>query len=203
MTTKKSAPKAKPKPAKATTAKPETFFYVFGVNESGKPRGARFVAAQADSISDVLQAMKLTICHDTSPRMTELGMKLPLGRIYARGKAFVPFIRKEHYEQLRAAQFGPPSAPAGQEIPPDQIANSEVAKSWDEVTPGRHVLAHASHIEGWWEAVIVAREDEIVTLTWRDYPEEGQVRRHITSLALTHPGPYFSQPSLTAPEAKA
>jgi hypothetical protein len=187
---KAAAAKAVPKKATEASGTTSKFIYVFGAHDGGKPRGARFSLQDVDKIMEAVRELKLAMGEDHSPRMAELGMKLPLGRIYARGKAFIPFIRKELFEQLRDAQFGPPSAPAGKEIPQSDIAYADSPTSWKEITLGNEVIAHATHIEGWWEATVVARDGDTITLKWTDYPEEGQVRRHITSIALRHPGPY-------------
>jgi hypothetical protein len=187
----KAAPaKADPKKTAETTGSPNRFIYVFGAEEGGKPRGARFSLPDVDKIMDSVREMKLAMCEDHSPRMTELGMKLPLGRVYARGKAFIPFIRKELFDQLRDAQFGPPSAPAGKEIPQSDVAYADSPTSWKEITVGNEVIAHNTDLEGWWEAIVVARDGDLVTVKWTDYPQEGMVKRHITSIALRHPGPY-------------
>lgn len=190
---KKPVPKSAAK--KQPTKKPEQiakFLYVFGESDGGKPRGARFPAAQSAQIGGAVSELKLAMCTDTSPRLTELGMKLPLGRVYARGKAFIPFIKKELLDQLRDAQYGPTSAPAGQEIAKEDVTLPDGPMTWDEVKTGDLVIAHQNHLEGWWEAQVIEREDDILTITWADYPDEGQVRRHITSIALRHPGPIKS-----------
>jgi hypothetical protein len=200
---KKSQSVKKP-PAKAATKEQPTkkaaadepglakFLYVFGQSDGGKPRGARFPVAQFGQIQEAVGELKLATCSDTSPRLTELGMKLPLGRVYARGKAFIPFIKKELLDQLRDAQYGPMSAPAGQEIAKEDVTLPDGPMTWDEVKAGDLVIAHQNHVEGWWEANVVEREEDILTLTWVDYPDEGQVRRHIASIALRHPGPIKS-----------
>jgi hypothetical protein len=42
--------------------------------------------------------------------------------------------------------------------------------------------------EGWWEAILLAIADDVVTLCWRDDPEFGFRRRRRDELALLHPG---------------
>ncbi len=179
---------------KSPLAKPGsgTFLYVFGIGDGGKPRGARFPEAQSAQISGAVGELKLAMCTDTSARLTELGMKLPLGRVFARGKAFIPFIQKELFEQLRDAQYGPISAPAGQEIAKEDVFLPDGPTTWDEVVVGSEVIGHDSLDDGWWESRIVNREGDIVTLEWTDYPHEGLAKRHITSIALRHPGPIKS-----------
>lgn len=145
---KKSQSVKKP-PAKAATKEQPTkkaaadepglakFLYVFGQSDGGKPRGARFPVAQFGQIQEAVGELKLATCSDTSPRLTELGMKLPLGRVYARGKAFIPFIKKELLDQLRDAQYGPMSAPAGQEIAKEDVTPQQRGSCKPASTSGK------------------------------------------------------------------
>jgi hypothetical protein len=42
-------------------------------------------------------------------------------------------------------------------------------------------------IEGWWEAIVIATDNDMLTLTWRDYPKVPPVTRHRTAVALVKP----------------
>src|ERR1700683_4059068 len=90
--------------------------FVYGLDETGKPKGARFPAAEAEKVLPVATAMKLQSCQDCSEEAVTLGMKLPVGRIYARGKAFIPNIKRDLYDRLVAAL-----APAGDENNHSQV----------------------------------------------------------------------------------
>ena len=83
---------------------PATFdkFFVFGLDDKGKPRGARF-AEFNERASNFAVDLKLTGIHPASPAVTEIGMKLPPGRLYSSGKAFIPNIRRDLVDKLQAA----------------------------------------------------------------------------------------------------
>ncbi len=51
------------------------------------------------------------------------------------------------------------------------------------------MIAHQSAIAGWWEAIVLARDGEMLALKWRDYPDEANVLRHVASVALMKPAP--------------
>jgi hypothetical protein len=51
------------------------------------------------------------------------------------------------------------------------------------------VLVHESPADGWWEAVVIHREAEVLTLRFRDYPKLPAFVRHISAIALVNPGP--------------
>ncbi len=89
---------------------------------------------------------------------------------------------------------------AGQPVPaePDQQngggsaapqAAPGLPTSWDDIAVGHLVIAHQSAIAGWWEAIVLARDGEMLTLKWRDYPDEANVLRHAGAVALLKPSP--------------
>ena len=91
-------------PDKKPASSPDKLF-VFGVDDDGKPRGARFSEFNEKVVSAAGQ-MELTSVHPASAAFTELAMKLPIGRLYASGKAFVPPIRRDLLGKLKAALEG-------------------------------------------------------------------------------------------------
>jgi hypothetical protein len=177
--------------------------FVFGLDENGKPRGARFPQGLKDNIAAAAIDMKFNLVHDHSAEFTALGMKLPVGRIYGSGRSFIPPIRRDLYDKLKAAQSRP-----GERIPggvPINIESDKIGETvsgvelgipmannlprdWQAIEPGNLIIAQSSHIEGWWEALVVERAADILTLRWRDYPDEGTVQRHVGTVALINPG---------------
>jgi len=49
------------------------------------------------------------------------------------------------------------------------------------------VIAHENMIEGWWEAIVIANDNDMLTLRWRDYPKQENVVRHVSAVALMKP----------------
>jgi hypothetical protein len=43
--------------------------------------------------------------------------------------------------------------------------------------------------QGWWEAIVQARDGDMLTLKWRDWPGYPNVTRHAGSVALLKPTP--------------
>ena len=41
----------------------------------------------------------------------------------------------------------------------------------------------------WWEAIVLARDGDMLTLKWPDYPWQANVVRHAGSVALLKPTP--------------
>jgi hypothetical protein len=190
-------------------ATPVSPVFAFGLDENGKPRGARFPQGLNDNLVNAALQMNCRVIQNYSAALTALGMKLPVGRVYASGKAFVPNIRGDLYDKLEAARQQPPEEiegvtpvnlfkerPAASE-PSDKPTNaacvspmvSGLPKSWETIAVGHMVLAFEGPGEGWWEAVVVHREDEILTLRYRDYPKVKPFQRHLSTVALINPGP--------------
>jgi hypothetical protein len=198
---------------KLSTNSPAQLF-VLGLDESGKPKGARFPASEIDTVSPVVRAMSLAVYQPCSDEVANLGMQLPVGRIYARGKAFIPRIKRDLHDELLAAlascsgkadrpqaeptaaglaaQEGstgvaPPSTDAGAAIQPPLA--SGLPQNWESIASGNMVLADAGPGEGFWQAIVVGRDNEILTLRYRDYPKVPKFERHVSTVALINPRP--------------
>jgi len=188
---------------KKAASTPDKFF-VFGVDNQAKLRGARFTEFNERALSFALD-LGLVGVHPASPAFAEIGMKLPQGRLYASGKGFIPNIRRELVEKLEAVLATPGDESQKHKAPDQSVegnGNPETAnirtispitaglpRNWDEIQPGHVVIIHESPADGWWEALVLAREAEILSLRFRDYPRQPQFQRHISQVALINPGP--------------
>jgi len=167
---------------------------VLGPDDEGKPRAARFPASQTNLVAKAAKAMSLTVCRADAEALAELAKKLHPGRLYATGRAFVPPVSRNLYgkivEQLKLA---------GQPVPemPDQADTDQSAAeapapglpaTWDDIAVGHLVIAQEGVKDGWWEAIVLARDGDMLTLKWRDY-QQPNVVRHAGSVALLKPTP--------------
>jgi len=89
----------------------------------------------------------------------------------------VPNIRQTLYSQIVAALAGTPEAPRGkaQDLP---TVASDLPKTWDDIGPGHLVIAQESHDNGWWEAICIRRDGDMLTFRFRDYPKLPRFSRH-------------------------
>jgi hypothetical protein len=166
---------------------------LFGTDEHGKPRAAWFEAANPDLITKAAAAMKLQLFRPLTASQIELAKKLPVGRIHANGTGFVPAIRGDLYSELKLA--AEPSQQSGTTASPDAASPAAapatpahgLPKDWDSIEVGQLVIAHENMIEGWWEAIVVANDNDMLTLRWRDYPKTPPVTRHASAVALIKP----------------
>jgi hypothetical protein len=65
---------------------------VLGLDEQQKPRGARFEKASLDLVTKAADAMGLKVYQANASEVVDIAKKLPLGRLYAAGRGFVPNI---------------------------------------------------------------------------------------------------------------
>ncbi len=76
---------------------------VLGFDDQQKPRGARFIDAKPDLVAKAADLMGFKVYDASSPEFAEAAKKLPLGRLYANGRGFVPNIRQSLYSDLVVA----------------------------------------------------------------------------------------------------
>ncbi len=71
---------------------------------------------------------------------------------------------------------------------PASAATSPRPADWDEIGLGSLVLATTGTDDGWWEALVIRLDGDVLTLKWRDFPREPVVMRRRTELALLPTG---------------
>ena len=170
---------------------------LFGIDSHGKPKGARFGKDQADLAIKAASQLQLRVLASNDPKVADLVTRLPVGRVHATGRTFVPFIRRDLYDKLVAAApngnahpASPPesgsSGAAGAKPPGSSSPN--LPKTWQEIGLGDLVVAQEGTEDGWYEAIVAEVNGDMLTLRWRDYPRERRVIRHRQRLGLLYPG---------------
>jgi hypothetical protein len=199
------------KPAKATErgAAQCPGVVLFGLDETGKPRAARFRPDHGEPALMAAELMNLNVCHLTSPELTEIAQKLPAGRIHANGRGFVPNVRRDLYDRLvdaalaASADAAPsqtdanhpePAAEAGETArgsnadPAAPAAAQGYPRDWDDISVGHLVIALADDGDGWWEAIVIGTDGDMLTMRWRDYPTYEKFTHNRSNVALLKPG---------------
>ena len=172
--------------AAAPTATPPLI--VLGFDEQQKPRGAKFVDAKRDLVLKAADLMGLKVYQASPPEVAELAKKLPLGRLYANGRGFVPNIRQLLYSDLVVALALEGQAALSKNGNNDSLPVARgLPRSWDEIAAGHLVVAQESLEYGWWEAIVLERKGDSFTLQYRDYPHLPKFVRHRSGIALMCP----------------
>jgi hypothetical protein len=178
----------KPTKGNGNSSKLSSALFVLGYDDEQKPRGARFVDANPNLVSKAAELMDLNVYEATSGDLAEVAKKLPVGRLYSTGKGFVPNIRQTLYSDIVAALAITPSAARGKDQDFPSVA-SGLPTTWDEIGPGHLVIAQESAENGWWEAICIKADGNMLTLRFRDYPKLPKFARHKTAVALVCPEP--------------
>jgi hypothetical protein len=173
----------------STPASDDIGLLVLGFDDQQKPCGARFVDAKPDLVAKAAQLMGLKVYKANSPDVAEVAKKLPVGQLYANGRGFVPNVRQALYSDVIVALAAEPQqAAVGTD---DDKASTPVARglprNWEEIAPGHLVIAQESLDYGWWEAIVLDRKDDMLTLRFRDYPRLPKFFRHRSAIALMSP----------------
>jgi hypothetical protein len=153
---------------------------LFGIDSRGKPKGARFGREHASLAIKAATQLQLNVLASNDPRVAEIAARLPVGRVHATGRTFVPFIRRDLYDKLVAAA---PNGNLGQPLTPPSGATGGAAgsrppgsspnlpRTWHEIGVGDLVVAQEEDpTDGWYEAIVVEVTNDMFTLRWRDYP---------------------------------
>jgi hypothetical protein len=90
-------------------------------------------------------------------------------------------------QTLGPARAGPPQAPPTGPARPGTANPGDPAPDWGRIGPGSLVLATVAAGEAWWESDVVAVNDNLLTLKWRDFPDEPIFVRQRSRVALLHP----------------
>jgi len=161
---------------------------VLGFDEQQKPRGAKFVDAKLDLVTKAADLMGLKVYEATAEEVAELAKKLPVGRLYANGRGFVPNIRQSLYSDLVVALALEGQAALSKNGDNGSLpAARGLPRSWDDIAPGHLVIAQESLEYGWWEAIVLDRKGDSFTLRYRDYPHLPKFVRHCSGIALMCP----------------
>jgi hypothetical protein len=193
-------------PQRQTSSSPAVPVLLFGLDDHGKPKAARFPENQADLATKAAGLLNLRVLPIVGASVSDLAGRVPAGRIHANGRGFVPYIRRDLYAKLVAAADSPSSAQgltvniaavSGSNLPgPQQNVSGNRPKNWDEFEVGHVVVAQEdSPSDGWFDAVILERNADIFRLRWREYPRQRPITRHRLSLALLYPSGANAEPN--------
>jgi hypothetical protein len=173
-----ASPKAPPSPAKEPVV-----LIVMGYDEHHKPCAARITGADPDLVAKAAKLMDLEVREASSENLAAVAKKLPVGRLYSNGRGFVPNIRQELYSEVVVALSEDVAPPEPETMP----VASGLPRTWDEIAAGHLVIAQETLALGWWEAIVIARKDDMFTLRFRDYPKIPKFIRHRSAIALMSP----------------
>jgi hypothetical protein len=170
---------------------------LFGIDSRGKPKAARFGKEAASLATKAANQLQLRTIAGDDPKIADIAARLPVGRVHATGKTFVPFVRRDLYDKLIAAagngngtiSVRTAASQAGSAAKANSpSANPNLPHSWDRIGLGDLVVAQEALEDGWYEAIVVEVNGDMLTLRWRNFPRERRLVRHRFRVALLYPG---------------
>lgn len=189
----------------AALSTPTPALIVFGPDKDGKPHASWFTEPDVVLATKAAGVMGMRTLTLTDEAAFAIAAQLPQGRVFASGRAFVPFVAKGVYARLSAlagssAGIAPaegPEAAGGPAKSPNEPSDSKAQpggesdrypRNWAAVAVGSLVLISEGEGDGWYEAeVIEAKAGGIYTLRWRDWPDLPLLVRRREHMALLHP----------------
>jgi hypothetical protein len=156
---------------------------LFGIDSRGKPKAARFGREHASLAIKAATQLQLNVLASNDPRVAEIAARLPVGRVHATGRTFVPFIRRDLYDRLVAAAPNgnlrqpltpPASGASGGAAGSLPSGTPNLPRNWREIGLGDLVVAQENLDDGWYEAIVIEADGDMLTLRWR---EEGTTKQ--------------------------
>jgi hypothetical protein len=181
---------------------------VFEHDEADKAHTAYFDQGEAALAEKAAVLMGLCVLRVRTDEHCALAVQLPHGRVFASGRAFVPFTKASLFMALQAAaqaaadvnlvnepvqlvastddSFEAKLSTAEPKLPAGPW-NGKAPCGWADIDVASVVLACEGAREGWWECCVLEANDDRFTLKWRDWPTLPRFVRRRCQLALLHP----------------
>jgi hypothetical protein len=169
---------------------------ILGRDDNGKAHASFFPATDARPASRAASLMGMLALPADNDAVRSLLPKLPKGKLFDSGKAFVPFVKQDLYKQIaahlpegdRAKAEEVRAAPADVSQQGHSAAPTNLPDGWDKVVVGSLVLATDDPMEGWFEATVIeVKPDNVLRLQWRHYLDLPPFNRRLEDVALLHP----------------
>ena len=191
----------------AAKIQPEQVFQsatvVVFARDGKKARGSWFPSDRKTAAHAAARAMGMNALDVANDDVRHLATKLPQGRIFESGRAFVPFIQSsvldalaEHLPKGQAiktlSSTGASSATGSPQTKP-VVEVRHHPKGWDDIRVGSLVLACEVEKEGWFECVVQSISDGQVRLRWLDYPGYEAFSRSPERVALLWAPPTLAE----------
>ena len=174
---------------------------VLGIDIDGKAHGSRFEDRDAPYVLRAAELMGFHVVR-VPPENTELhaiAEKLAVGKIFASGRAFVPFVGRAAFDKLtvlvesgftieeRFASGAEPVLARADMYTTDAINTADAL--WSKIEVGTRVLATQPEVygPGWWEGIVVGVAGDDLTVRWLDEQGEDPIQVARRYVALRHP----------------
>ncbi|MBA8910692.1 hypothetical protein [Aminobacter ciceronei] len=181
---------------------------LLGRDDAGKAHASWFDGEDAAPAKDAARLMGMAALPVEDDELRDLAVRLPKGKLFTSGRAFVPFVKGETFERLlnhlpeplKARPVMIPRPAKATEKGTGDNASSDAAKpmperptatrpeDWSKIAVGSLVLAREGKDDGFFEARVVEVIGEgVYRLSWRDWLDYPPFTRKAEQIALLHP----------------
>lgn len=172
---------------------------ILGRDDNRRPHASFFPATDTRAAQRAAELMGMTALKAENDQVRAFLARLPQGKLFESGKAFVPFVKQDLYSEIAAhltdderERLEAPRVVAEQPsmtaAAPHPVRPKNLPESWDKLTVGSLVLATDGPLEGWYEANVIEIKGEAgLRLKWRDYLDIPPFTRRVDQVALIHP----------------
>jgi len=178
---------------------------VLGRDDSGKAHASYFSAADGHMAKKAAGLMGMVALRADNDHVRSLMARIPKGKLFNSGKAFVPFVKQDLFLQLAdqlpaedRQRLDQPRATAANDAIPGDVGDmngagmpqrpSRLPEDWSKLKVGSIVLATEGPLEGWYEATVTEmKPGGGLRLKWRDYLDLPPFGRTVEQVALIHP----------------
>lgn len=169
---------------------------LLGRDEKGKAHASFFPATDSHAAHKAANLMGMLALKVETDEVRGFLKKLPKGKLFESGKAFVPFVKQDLYQEIashlpeedrvKAEQVRLATSPAeGEPLP---VKHAPKPTDWNQVVVGTLVLIKDGVGEPWYEATVISMNDDgTYRLRWRDYLDEPAFYRNIEDIGLINP----------------
>jgi hypothetical protein len=172
------------------------YLVLAGIASDDKPHAARFPASEIVAVRKAAGLMSMRVGKATDEAALKVARKLPEGRIFAAGKAFVPLVKAALYDELLKAVtlYDASGTALPMDAKPETKQDEGPVTStpppvdlWALIKVGTVVLCRDDSDEpAWWECVVMAigKDGENLVMRWRDWPtlKSFSAQRHAVAL---------------------
>lgn len=188
---------------------------VFGLDTSQKAHGSYFSQDELERAIKAAHDMGLCALRIANDELAALAAKLPRGKLFDSGNAFVPFVSRGLFDTLNAAGEAAgdllqrPASPLHERpAKPRRAAASAVSgpnkregvtpqpytlpATWADISIGSLVLVVDGKDDGYFPAIVQAVGDEAnladrqLQLLFRDFPDYPRQVRKLSEVGLVH-----------------
>ena len=179
-----------PNPPKRPTPSATASVIVFGLDKAKKQRAGLFSKEQLELVTKAASAHGYSLLNIDDELRKRFVSKLKTGNVHTAGDDLIPIVGRQIYAQIEtAADVNVASTKNGKNKGALGIEYRGIPRTFEEIDAGHLVLAQESLKDGWFEAIVIARDGDRFKVRWRDFSRYAAFERPVIAIGLPCPIP--------------